>query len=76
MNFEVERNTEQYTEILKLKDMLKKEKIPFQLRPLYDGWQVGYPKALKECFVCSAIQRTCAKIKKRRARECNLSIFV
>ena len=52
----VERNPN-YKEILKLKKMLKKEKIPYEFHEWFDGYQIGYPvlKPLNE-RVCSVIE--------------------
>lgn len=51
----------EYKEIFKLKEMLEKEKIPFDFRNLYDGYQICYPRNdnLKEGIfgrVCSIIE--------------------
>ena len=47
---------EKYTEILKLKDMLKKAGIPFKFEEgCFDGYHISYPKAGNE-RVCSVIE--------------------
>lgn len=43
-----------YTEILKLKEMLENENIPFAFAPHFDGYLVHYPEM--QDFDCSAIQ--------------------
>lgn len=47
----------QYKEIFKLKEMLEKAEIPFEMCSFFDGYQIGYP-SLKddEYTVCSAIE--------------------
>lgn len=32
-----------YNEIFRLRKMLTENKIPFQMRQKFDGWQIGYP---------------------------------
>ena len=47
----------QYKEIFKLKEMLEKAGIPFEMSSFFDGYQIGYP-SLKddEYTVCSVIE--------------------
>lgn len=43
-SFEMEINS-RYTEILELAERMRKLKIPYELRPCYDGWEILYPNA-------------------------------
>lgn len=33
-----------YNEIFRLRKMLTENKIPFRMRQVFDGWQIGYPE--------------------------------
>lgn len=46
---------DRYKEIFKLEEMLKAEKIPYEIEKNLDGWQIWYPKKYPKC-VCDAIE--------------------
>ena len=47
----------QYKEIFKLKEMLEKAEIPFEMCSFFDGYQIGYPSLRDDEYtVCSAIE--------------------
>lgn len=47
----------EYKEILKLKSMLEKAKIPFQFRVWLGGYQIGYPHLPPDSrFICSVVE--------------------
>lgn len=45
-----------YQEIFRLKDMLEKEGVPFEIRPLCGGFQIGYPSVELFRKTCSVIE--------------------
>ena len=47
----------QYKEIFKLKEMLEKAGIPFEMSSFFDGYQIGYPSFKDDEYtVCSVIE--------------------
>lgn len=56
MNGYHKTTNEPYQEIWKLQEMLEKAKIPYEFEPLFDGWHILYPDAVKtECSVIEHI---------------------
>ena len=48
---------ENYKEIFRLEQMLLSHNIPYRLRKLWDGWQIGYPDLPESKNIkCSVIQ--------------------
>lgn len=41
--FDATRNKLEFKEILRLKEMLEREQIPFNIEPRLGGWRIAYP---------------------------------
>ena len=53
-----EENKEKYKEIVRLKDMLEKAKIPFEFSKFWGGYHIVYPN--NQFTECSVIEHDCS----------------